>query len=86
MATQPKTPGLTYQDLQAFPEDNFRRELAHPPRHDRQRVGGSLGGRTPSRPHGITEARPDRTQLRDRRARGGSALTCQTLPLQFLGS
>jgi Uma2 family endonuclease len=27
MATQPKTTGLTYQDLQAFPEDNFRREL-----------------------------------------------------------
>ena len=26
MATQPHT-GLTYQDLQAFPEDNFRREL-----------------------------------------------------------
>jgi Uma2 family endonuclease len=26
MATQPKT-GLTYEDLQAFPEDNFRREL-----------------------------------------------------------
>ncbi len=26
MATQPQT-GLTYQDLQAFPEDNFRREL-----------------------------------------------------------
>jgi Uma2 family endonuclease len=27
MATQPKTTGLTYQDLQAFPEDNLRREL-----------------------------------------------------------
>ncbi|MGH2729121.1 MAG: Uma2 family endonuclease, partial [Actinomycetota bacterium] len=26
MATQPQT-GLTYDDLQAFPEDNFRREL-----------------------------------------------------------
>ena len=26
MATQPQT-GLTYQDLQAFPEDNLRREL-----------------------------------------------------------
>src|SRR5881396_1563775 len=26
MATQPRT-GLTYQDLQAFPEDNLRREL-----------------------------------------------------------
>ena len=26
MATQPQT-GLTYQDLQSFPEDNFRREL-----------------------------------------------------------
>jgi hypothetical protein len=26
MATQPKT-GLTYEDLQAFPEDNLRREL-----------------------------------------------------------
>ncbi|MFN2544268.1 MAG: Uma2 family endonuclease [Actinomycetota bacterium] len=27
MATQPKTIGLTYDDLQAFPEDNFRREI-----------------------------------------------------------
>ena len=27
MATEPKTTGLTYEDLQAFPEDNFRREL-----------------------------------------------------------
>jgi Uma2 family endonuclease len=27
MATQPRTSGLTYEDLQAFPEDNFRREL-----------------------------------------------------------
>src|SRR5436190_21645006 len=27
MATQPRTTGLTYQDLQTFPEDNFRREL-----------------------------------------------------------
>src|SRR5881398_1201363 len=26
MATQPQT-GLTYEDLQRFPEDNFRREL-----------------------------------------------------------
>ena len=26
MATQPQT-GLTYEDLQAFPEDNFRREI-----------------------------------------------------------
>src|SRR3989442_13328052 len=26
MATQPQT-GLTYQDLQSFPEDNLRREL-----------------------------------------------------------
>jgi Uma2 family endonuclease len=26
MATQPQT-GLTYEDLEAFPEDNFRREL-----------------------------------------------------------
>ena len=43
MATQPQT-GLTYQDLQAFPEDNLRRELidgelivtaAPVPRHQR---------------------------------------------------
>lgn len=27
MATEPKTTGLTYEDLQRFPEDNFRREL-----------------------------------------------------------
>src|SRR5438132_866313 len=27
MATEPKTTGLTYADLEAFPEDNFRREL-----------------------------------------------------------
>ena len=27
MATQPKTTGLTYEDLQAFPDDNLRREL-----------------------------------------------------------
>jgi len=27
MATQPKTTGLTYQDLRAFPQDNLRREL-----------------------------------------------------------
>src|SRR5947208_15491974 len=27
MATEPKTTGLTYDDLQAFPEDNLRREL-----------------------------------------------------------
>src|SRR6266545_2507812 len=27
MATQPATTGLTYDDLQKFPEDNFRREL-----------------------------------------------------------
>jgi len=27
MATQPRTTGLTYEDLRAFPEDNFRREL-----------------------------------------------------------
>src|SRR5438445_9778985 len=27
MATQPKTTGLTYEDLQSFPEDNLRREL-----------------------------------------------------------
>ena len=27
MATEPKTTGLTYDDLQAFPDDNFRREL-----------------------------------------------------------
>lgn len=27
MATQPKTTGLTYADLEKFPEDNFRREL-----------------------------------------------------------
>ncbi len=27
MATEPKTTGLTYDDLQRFPEDNFRREL-----------------------------------------------------------
>jgi len=26
MATQPKT-GLTYRDLEAFPDDNLRREL-----------------------------------------------------------
>ena len=29
MATQPKTTGLTYVDLEAFPDDNFRRELIH---------------------------------------------------------
>lgn len=27
MATEPKTTGLTYEDLQAFPDDNLRREL-----------------------------------------------------------
>lgn len=27
MATQPRTTGLTYEDLQAFPQDNLRREL-----------------------------------------------------------
>ena len=27
MATQPKTTGLTYADLERFPEDNLRREL-----------------------------------------------------------
>lgn len=27
MATEPRTTGLTYEDLQRFPEDNFRREL-----------------------------------------------------------
>jgi Tol biopolymer transport system component len=27
MATQPRTTGYTYADLQAFPEDNFRREI-----------------------------------------------------------
>jgi Uma2 family endonuclease len=27
MATQPRTTGLTYADLEKFPEDNFRREL-----------------------------------------------------------
>jgi Uma2 family endonuclease len=27
MATEPKTTGLTYEDLQRFPEDNLRREL-----------------------------------------------------------
>jgi Uma2 family endonuclease len=27
MATQPRTTGLTYEDLRAFPEDNLRREL-----------------------------------------------------------
>src|SRR5438876_6745627 len=27
MATEPKTTGLTYEDLAAFPEDNLRREL-----------------------------------------------------------
>ena len=27
MATEPKTTGLSYQDLQAFPEDNLRREF-----------------------------------------------------------
>ncbi len=27
MATQPKTTGLTYEDLRRFPEDNLRREL-----------------------------------------------------------
>lgn len=27
MATKPKTTGLTYRDLEAFPEDNLRREL-----------------------------------------------------------
>jgi Uma2 family endonuclease len=27
VATQPKTTGLTYEDLQAFPDDNLRREL-----------------------------------------------------------
>ncbi len=27
MATQPKTTGLTYEDLQAFPDDNLRREF-----------------------------------------------------------
>jgi Uma2 family endonuclease len=27
MATQPKTTGLTYEDLRAYPDDNLRREL-----------------------------------------------------------
>ena len=27
MATQPKTSGLTYEDLRAFPDDNLRREI-----------------------------------------------------------
>ena len=27
MATQPKTTGLTYEDLRAFPDDNLRREI-----------------------------------------------------------
>jgi Uma2 family endonuclease len=27
MTTQPRTSGLTYADLETFPEDNFRREL-----------------------------------------------------------
>jgi Uma2 family endonuclease len=27
VATEPKTTGLTYEDLQAFPEDNLRREI-----------------------------------------------------------
>jgi hypothetical protein len=27
MATQPKTTGLTYEDLLALPEDNLRREI-----------------------------------------------------------
>ena len=44
MATQPKTTGLTYEDLRSFPQDNLRRELidgelivtaARVPRHQR---------------------------------------------------
>jgi Uma2 family endonuclease len=27
MATQPKTSGLTYEDLREFPDDNLRREI-----------------------------------------------------------
>ena len=27
MATQPKTTGLTYEDLRNFPDDNLRREI-----------------------------------------------------------
>jgi Uma2 family endonuclease len=49
MATQPKTSGLTYEDLRSFPDDNLRREIIDGelfvtpspiPRH--QRVVGEL--------------------------------------------